>query len=103
MEDESLLQKIGDMSENPFSPKFAKLILEKAAESGSMFCIHPLQDFLYLDKKYYLKNSCDERINVPGTVTDFNWTYQIPATVEELEDNEKLCEEIKKICEKHRS
>lgn len=99
--DDSQIQKIETILENPFTPKFAKLILEKAAESGSMFCIHPLQDFLYLDKKYYLKNSCDERINVPGTVTDFNWTYQIPATVEELEANEKLCEEIKKICEKH--
>ena len=31
-----------------------------------------------------LKNADDERINVPGSVNKFNWTYRIPASIEDL-------------------
>ena len=30
----------------------------------------------------------DERINVPGVMSDANWTYRIPVTVEELRNSE---------------
>ena len=85
-----------------FSPETAKFILEEASMAKSLWCIHPLQDFLYLDKNYYLENAQDERINIPGTVTDFNWTYQLPATIEEISENKELCKNISEICEKHR-
>ena len=58
---------------------------------------HGLQDFLYMDKSLWLEKSADERINVPGTVTQFNWTYRLPCTLEELSENQELINKIKKI------
>ena len=51
-----------------------------------------------MDKSLWLPDAKDERINIPGTVTAFNWTYRMPCAVEELVENkeEKLSEkEIK--------
>ncbi|QTQ15275.1 4-alpha-glucanotransferase [Treponema parvum] len=88
--------------DSDFSPETAYLILEKTAHSASFWCIHPLQDFLYLAKEYYLNESSDERINVPGTVTNANWVYRMPVSVEDLSKNKSLCDSIKRISEIHK-
>ena len=50
-----------------------------------------------MDKALWLEKAEDERINVPGTVTQFNWTYRMPCSLEELCKNEELINKIKKI------
>lgn len=80
-----------------FTPEIAENILKACSESASLWCIHPLQDFLYMDIKYWLPDSKDERINIPGEVNEFNWTYRIPCKVEELAENKNLIEKIKNI------
>ena len=80
-----------------FSPEIAGSILKASATSKSQWFIPPLQDFLYMDKKLWLEKASDERINIPGTVTQFNWTYRLPCTVEELCSNNDLIEKIKRI------
>lgn len=92
-----------NLVDEEFSPKINAMILETVANSGSAWCIHPLQDFLYLEKKYYLDESDQERINIPGTVSDFNWTYQLPVLVEDLTANKTLISSIKKICKIHKN
>jgi len=74
---------------------------QKAALCNSRWLINPLQDFLYLDHKYYLENTQDERINVPGSVNEFNWTYRIPCTIEELKQNQALLNKINEIVKIH--
>ena len=83
-----------------FSPEIAECILKASASAASLWYIPPLQDFLYLNQKYYLENADDERINVPGSVNEFNWTYRIPCAVEVLAKDRSLIEKIKKIAKR---
>lgn len=83
-----------------FSPEIAECILKASASAASLWYIPPLQDFLYLNQKYYLENADDERINVPGSVNEFNWTYRIPCAVEVLTKDRSLIEKIKKIAKR---
>lgn len=85
------------ISENDFesfTEKTARAVLQAAASSASLWAIHPLQDFLYLQKKYWLADAKDERVNIPGEVSEFNWTYRMPASVEDLSADKSLLEEI---------
>ena len=53
-----------------------------------------------MDKSLWLDKARDERINVPGTVTEFNWTYRLPCTLEDLCKNKGLIEKIKAVSER---
>lgn len=92
-EDEDLILAA---SKEDFSEKTAQIILSQSAKANSQLVINPLQDYLFMEKKYWLKNDQDERINVPGTVTKFNWTYRLPVSLEDLQNNEKLIAKINK-------
>lgn len=83
-----------------FSPEIAFSIMKKCSETSSDWYICPLQDYLYMNKKYWLKNAEEERINVPGTVNKFNWTYRIPVSLEDLSNDKSLIEKIKIISER---
>jgi len=85
-----------------FSPAIAESVLTAAAGSASMWCIHPLQDFLYLQKKYWLKDKSQERINIPGTVSDFNWTYRMPVSISRLMTDDTIIEKIAHISKLHK-
>lgn len=100
-EDKSAAEIIDEEYCPDFTPEIAEKILSATASSASFWCIHPLQDFLYLDINYWLVDPKDERINVPGEVSDFNWTYRMPCLVEELSNNNKLIAKIKQIAKKH--
>lgn len=81
-----------------FTADTAFEMLKLCSASASQWFVPPLQDFLYMNKDYWLENSDDERINVPGTVTAFNWTYRLPVDLETLAKDSKLIEKIKIIC-----
>lgn len=89
------------LDEQNFNPKIANYVLQNCALTNSAWFINPLQDYLYLDQKYYLPNAQDERINVPGSVNDFNWTYRIPCEISELSSNQNLIKKIKTIVDIH--
>ena len=54
-----------------------------------------------MEKKYWLENPDDERINIPGTVSGFNWTYRIPALLDDIAKDENLVAKIKGIADAH--
>lgn len=85
-----------------YTTEVAASILKVLATSNSMWCIHPLQDFLDMVGKYWGANADCERINVPGTVTKSNWTYKIPASIEVLSADDELIGKIKTICDMHK-
>lgn len=89
------------LADEEFSPKAAKFVLEKSAKTAGAWFINPLQDWLYLDKKYWLEKAEDERVNIPGSVSVFNWTYRMPVSVEKLAKDTKLTAQIKAIAESH--
>ncbi len=57
-----------------FTPEVHTAFLETLQTSNSALCVVPWQDVLGLS----------ERINLPGTVQDENWSYRISCPVEEL-------------------
>ncbi len=89
------------LADEGYSPEKGEAFLKALATANSDFCIHPLQDFLSMEKKYWLENSDDERINIPGTVSEFNWTYRLPALLEDISKDESLVAKIKGIADAH--
>ncbi len=61
--------------------------------SPSMVVMIPLQDLLALDEKFH-GAAAEERVNIPGTVSDFNWTYRMPVNLEDLLHEEHLRAEV---------
>ena len=86
-----------------FGPKEASFVLQTSALCKSAWYVPPLQDYLYLDESYYKANPETERVNVPGSVNEFNWTYRIPVSVETLCKNKKLIKQINDIVKLHES
>ena len=97
---EEIEAKAETVAKESFTPEIAQKILKASATSASQWFIPPLQDFLYMDKSLWLDKASDERINVPGTVTEFNWTYRLPCTLEELCKNQELIGKIKTVAER---
>jgi 4-alpha-glucanotransferase len=67
-----------------YNPGTAKIILTKTASAASTFRIFQIQDLLHLSNKWYSQDPASERINIPGTTNEFNWTYRLPASIEEI-------------------
>lgn len=74
----------------------AKMILKRFAQSNSLICVIPFQDFCKLDENLILTDSQSERINVPGTMNSTNWTWRISETISKIKSNEVLKDRIKK-------
>lgn len=88
---------VSTISSGEFTPTIAEAIMTASSSSASIWHISPLQDYLFMNKKYWLKEAAHERINIPGTVTTFNWTYRLPASIEELSSDTNLIKKINKI------
>ena len=84
-----------------FNADIAQFVLSAAACSASAWLINPMQDYLYLEQRYYLEDAQSERINVPGSVNDFNWTYRLPVSIEELSSDESLVKKINSLVRIH--
>lgn len=85
-----------------YTPQTARYLLGKIAEAASCFCVHPIQDFLSLSSTYYNDDAQQERVNIPGSVNEFNWTYRLPVTIEELVQDKDLIQAIKEISSLHK-
>ena len=80
-----------------YNPGTAKIILSRAASARSRFRVFQMQDILHLSNNWYSGNPADERVNVPGTVSDFNWTYRLPATIQDISKDKDLILAVKEI------
>ena len=84
-----------EIAQKDFSTEIAHAIMHASFSSASLWNISPLQDYLYMEEKYWLSDAKHERINIPGTVSSFNWTYRLPASVETILQDESLIKKIK--------
>jgi 4-alpha-glucanotransferase len=80
-----------------YNPGTAKIILHKIAAAASRFRVFQVQDLLHLSKKWYADDPAAERINVPGTLNEFNWTYRLPATIADLAKDDDLINSVKEL------
>ncbi|MDR1931545.1 MAG: 4-alpha-glucanotransferase [Spirochaetales bacterium] len=77
-----------------YSPAAAEKVFEGLLGADSVLVVFQLQDFLALEEGFRAAGAADERINVPGTVADTNWSYRIPFLLEELSAAESLKKKI---------
>ncbi|MCR5724647.1 MAG: 4-alpha-glucanotransferase [Treponema sp.] len=89
------------LTDSAFSPEACQFVLSQAASTRSIWFVPPLQDWLYLDKRYWYDDAADERVNVPGTVSGHNWSYRMKESVEALTADTALTAKIKAIAALH--
>jgi 4-alpha-glucanotransferase len=77
-----------------YNPGTAKAILTKTASARSRFRVFQIQDLLHLSTKWYAEDPASERINVPGTNNEFNWTYRLPAPIGEIGKDKDLVKAV---------
>ncbi|MBB6482365.1 4-alpha-glucanotransferase [Spirochaeta isovalerica] len=91
-----------DVQEIPYDQpgeEAVKFFLEALFRSRSAICMIQIQDFFALDSSICDSDIHFERINIPGTVQDVNWSYRMTPTVEKLMKAEKLKESISSLVE----
>jgi 4-alpha-glucanotransferase len=80
-----------------YNPGTAKVILNKIASAASQIRVFPIQDLLHLSTRWYRADMSLERINIPGTVSQTNWSYRLPVTITVLEHDEELLKAVHKL------
>ncbi len=73
-------------------PEVAACILGALARSASRIVAFPLQDLLALGRAFRSADPAAERINVPGSVNEWNWGWRLPATLEAIAADRTLAE-----------
>ncbi|AEE17647.1 4-alpha-glucanotransferase [Treponema brennaborense] len=84
-----------------YTPETARYLLTEIARANSRFCIHPIQDLLGLSRTYYAADPQKERVNIPGSVSEFNWTYRLPVPIETLAQDAALIGAVRQIADAH--
>ena len=67
---------VSEMTRGAYSPTVRDVLLEALLASGSELTLLPVQDIC----------GWRDRINVPATVTDHNWTFRLPWPVDRLDE-----------------
>ncbi|MDR2803157.1 MAG: 4-alpha-glucanotransferase [Treponema sp.] len=80
-----------------YNPGTARTFLRQAASAGSRWRIFPIIDLLHLTPRWYAEDPVSERINVPGTSNEFNWTWRFPAGIEEIAQDAELITAVKEL------
>ena len=76
-----------------------EIIVRQCRGAGSLLTIFQLQDLLDLDEKLWAADPRTDRINIPGTVSETNWTWRMPLSLEELRARAPLSARIRAIVE----
>jgi 4-alpha-glucanotransferase len=80
-----------------YNPGAAKIILHKIAGAASRYRVFQIQDLLHLSPRWYAEDAASERVNVPGTLNEFNWTYRLPASIAEIGEDTDLINAVKEL------
>ena len=81
----------------PWSPAVQARMMEALSGANSLLFVAQLQDWLGLAPGWTPADCRDERVNVPGTVNDSNWTWRMPRTLEELASDEAWAAAARKV------
>ncbi len=79
-----------DAFRGAYTSETAAFVLSMMAKTSSSVLILPVQDILDLSADFYGSDADTQRINIPGSISPFNWTYRLPQPVEKLLKNKKL-------------
>jgi 4-alpha-glucanotransferase len=79
-----------------------EMIMAYCADARSLLCMFQVQDLLDLDQDLWTADPGTDRINVPGTVNEQNWTWRMPVSVEELSRRTELLKKIRALADSRR-
>lgn len=68
--------------------------LRASHQSGSLFHVNLIGEYLALFPQLVWENPEDERINIPGKLLSTNWTYRLRPSVEELTMHQELANAV---------
>lgn len=96
---EELWQTMGEPTATPpqFDPETANRVLRYFSSARSRIVIFQLQDVLALVPEYQIEDPRQERVNVPGSYNEFNWTWRMPIPIEEIAANKTLTKRVSAI------
>jgi 4-alpha-glucanotransferase len=80
-----------------YNPGTSRTFMRQAASARSQWRIFPLIDLLHLTPRWYADDPASERINVPGTYSEFNWTWRLPASIAEIGEDTELVNAIREL------
>lgn len=73
-------------------------ILRRGVEQmNSNIVIFQIQELLDLGHSLKSKTPHEDRINIPGTLNDFNWSYRLPADIEQLSEETGWMQTLRKL------
>lgn len=84
------------------TPELARKVIARIFETNSAICMLQIQDFFALSEDLRATDPADERVNVPGTTDETNWTYRLPVTIESLMEETVLNTEIRDLLDTRR-
>jgi 4-alpha-glucanotransferase len=82
-----------------YNPGTARTVLHKIAGAASRFRVFQIQDLLHLSSRWYAQDPATERVNVPGTYREFNWTWRLPAKIAALAGNAEFMNGVRELSE----
>jgi 4-alpha-glucanotransferase len=77
------------------TPEAHAAIVARCLGARSRLCVLQLQELLDLDRELWSPDPRADRINVPGTVADTNWTWRMPLTIESLAGRTGLADRLR--------
>ncbi|MCX7030219.1 MAG: 4-alpha-glucanotransferase [Spirochaetes bacterium] len=89
------LLELGGACPDRLTPEVHAAIVERCLGSRSRLCMFPLQELLDLDPDLWTPDPRGDRVNVPGTVADTNWTWRMPLTIESLTGRTGLADRLR--------
>lgn len=67
-----------------YSSQTAERVIQRLLDTSSAIAVFQIQDLFAISQDYRADDSREERINIPGTVQDRNWSYRMPMKLESL-------------------
>ncbi len=89
-----------DPCPNTYTPEVAQKVIGKTLETSSALCIFQIQEIFAMDGSLCAPEPNEERINVPGTLSDANWSYRLPISIESLFEKKEFNAKLKDMIEK---
>jgi len=84
------------------TPDMARRVISRVLDTNSAICMFQIQDFLAVSRELRASEPGDERINVPGTTNEFNWSYRLPVNLESLISSTELNTDVRGLVEPRR-
>jgi 4-alpha-glucanotransferase len=75
-------------------------LLQLGFNTASLFHLNLLEDYLDLVGELSPQDPTLERVNIPGTISDFNWSFRFIASLEQIVSNHFLRDNIRNLINK---